>query len=101
MVMKLRRSVAEIYDSITVEDAGGLAAFDYEIAVVLLVVNEDAARVKQFLSKLLPAGGVMVLNDAFRVHYLVGQVGAGVVVYFVGTGHTLNIIAVDVVSKVR
>jgi len=44
--MKLRRSVAVIYDSIAVEDAGGLAVFYYKVAVVLLVVAKVAVAVE-------------------------------------------------------
>ena len=47
MVIKLRRAAVEIYNAIAVEDAGGLAVFYYQIAVVLLVVGKVVVAVEK------------------------------------------------------
>jgi hypothetical protein len=44
--MKLHTIFAKVYNSIAVEDAGGLAVFYYKVAVVLLVIGKVAIAVE-------------------------------------------------------
>jgi len=79
MVMKLRRSVAEIYDSITVEDAAGLVVFDYKVAVVLLVAGKIAVAIKEHFAKFGAAQRIVVHNPALGVHDAERKVVAGAI----------------------
>jgi hypothetical protein len=96
MILILNITAIKINRSITVEDAGGLAVFDDQIAVVLLVVGKVVVAVEKHFAQLGSAQGVVVNNAALGVYDPARQVIAGVVLDMEGAveveGHAGGIV---------